>query len=351
MTELLMTNPRARTPAIDTIMVSKLDLRYPPCNGTREVIFRLPPLTNPKCLFSILSNLWRAKSASVIFISNPAKEELIFICLAKALYRSRLKTFVFDLIMQDTGVRNGQLLVRLKRRLLRAVDVFIFIHKDTDGYERSYGIPRSRCQYVPFKANNFDLANEVVGKDGDYVVSLGASQRDYKLLIDAIGGSSIPLKIILPEMSVRAHRAHMGYEILPQNVQHVKTPVDRLSWSRYIAESRLVVIPILPGVIQPAGISVYLEAMILAKPVVITRGASTEGILHEDLAVIVPPGNVQALREAVTSVWNDSTLRQRLAENGRRYAMSLGDHQRLLADLRAAIRRQCSPRGSAPPPE
>lgn len=351
MTEPVMTNSRARRPSIDTIMVSKFDLRFPRCDGTREVIFRLPSLTNPKFSFSILTNLWRAKSASVIFISNPAREELIFISLAKALYRGRLKTFVFDLIMQDAHARNGQLLVRLKRRLLRAVDVFIFIHKDTDGYERNYGIPRSRCQYVPFKANNFDLANELTGKDGDYVVALGASQRDYKLLIDAIGGSSIPLKIILPEISVKAHRAHIGYEILPQNVQHVKTPVDRLSWNRYIAESRLVVIPILPGVIQPAGISVYLEAMMLGKPVVITQGASTEGILHEGLAVMVPPGNAQALREAVTLVWNDSTLRKRLSENGRRYAFSLGDHQRLLGDLRAAISQQCSPHGSALPPE
>lgn len=340
MTELEMTNPQTVTPSIGTVMVSKFDLRFPPRGGTHQLIFRLPQLTAPTFFFSVWRNVWRAKSASALFISNPAKEELLFIFLVKALYRSRLKIFVFDLIMQSMSARSRRPLARIKRRLLAAVDVFIFIHKDVSGYEQNYAIPRSRCQYVPFKANNFDLAEKVIGKDGDYVVALGASQRDYKLLVDAIRGSTIPLKIILPEASIKAHRAHIGYDALPKNVQHVKTPVDRLAWSRYLAESRLVVIPILPGTIQPAGISVYLEAMILGKPVVITRGASTEGILHDDLALLVPPGDVQALRQAVTSIWNDGALRQRLSENGRRYALSLGDHERLLSDLRSVIERQ-----------
>ena len=338
-----MTRSRPIAPPLTAIMVSKIDLRYPPGEPIRQLTFRLPPITNPKFFLSILTNAWRARSASVLFISNPAKEELLFIFLAKTLYRSRLKTFVFDLIMQGSGARKYRPLTRIKRTLLLVVDVFIFIHKDTSGYEQSYGIPRSRCRYVPFKPNNCDLADKVTPRDGEYAVALGASQRDYKLLIDAIADSPIPLKIILPESSIKAHRGHIGYEHLPGNVEHVKTPVNRLAWSRYIAESRLVVIPIIPGVIQPAGISVYLEAMILGKPVIITRGASTEGILHEDLAVTVPPGDVQALHAAVCRVWNDSTLRQRLSENGRRYALSLGDHERLLTDLRSVIRRECSP--------
>jgi glycosyltransferase involved in cell wall biosynthesis len=337
-----MTDSSTPTPAIGTVMVSKFDLRFPAQGGTRQLIFRLPRLTNPKFLFSLVRNAWRAKGAAAIFISNPGKEELLFIFLVKALYRSRLKVFVFDLIMQGMSARHNRLLAGTKRKLLSAVDVFIFIHKDVSGYEQNYAIPRSRCQYVPFKANNFDLAEKIIGKDGDYVVALGASQRDYRLLIDAVRGSAIPLKIILPEASIKAHRALIGDDVLPENVQHVKTLVDRLAWSRYLAESRFVVIPIIPGAIQPAGISVYLEAMVLGKPVVITRGASTEGILHDDLAVLVQPGDMHALRKAVQSVWDDGPLRQRLSENGRKYALSLGDHGRLLGDLRSVIERQYS---------
>ena len=110
-----------------------------------------------------------------------------------------------------------------------------------------------------------------------------------------------------------------------------------------------VVIPVISGVIQPAGISAYLETMILGEPVVITRGASTEGTLQVDLSVTGPPGDAQALRDAVRRVWNDDALRQRLPDNGRQYKLSLGDHERLLADLRSAIHRQCPTHLAMPP--
>lgn len=342
-----MTHYRSPKSRPRIIMVSKINLRYPPDDSTRQLTFHLPSITNPKFFISLLRNAWRANTASVLFISNPQKEDLLLISLVKTLYKTRLKVLVFDLIMQSAGPRSNQLLMRIKRKLLRAIDVFIFIHKDTSGYEQSYDIPRSRCQYVPFKANNFDLADKITTNEGDYVVALGASQRDYRLLVDAIGGSSIPLKIVLPESSAKVHGATIGYKCLPKNVEHVSTPVDRLTWNRYIGESRLVVIPIFPGVIQPAGISVYLEAMALGKPVVITKGASTEGLLHADLAVIVPAGDVQALRNAIHWVWSDDTMRKKLSENGRRYALSLGDHARLLADLRSVIDRQCPRRLSS----
>jgi glycosyltransferase involved in cell wall biosynthesis len=104
-----------------------------------------------------------------------------------------------------------------------------------------------------------------------------------------------------------------------------------------MAESRMVVVPLLPGVIQPAGISVYLEAMILGKPVIISSGSSTEGILDESLAVVVPAGDVGAMRRAILELWDDAARRKRLAESSRRYAMSLKDHSRLVEDLRALV--------------
>ena len=136
------------------------------------------------------------------------------------------------------------------------------------------------------------------------------------------------------------HNADLGESPLPANVEHLETHDGKLGWNRYMAESRVVVIPILPGVIQPAGVSVYLEAMALGKPVVITRGASTEGILDERLAMLVPPGDAPALRAAIVEVWNDESLRRSLGAAAKAYARSLGDHKRLVADLRDVIQRK-----------
>lgn len=330
-------SPPGRDPCI--VFASKLDLRFPSNCNCRQRLFRLPPLKNPRFLLSLIRNLWWAKSAHVIFISNPEKEELLFLYLVKTIYGRRLKAIVFDLIMRAPESGLAERMRFFKRILLTAIDQFIFIHRDTSGYEQVFGIPRTRCEYVPFKANNLDLVGKIPEGDEGYIVSLGASHRDYKVLLDAVRGLPIRVKLIVPKDSLGAHRAVLGSSSFPENVEHVGVRVDRMAWNTYIAGSRMAVVPILPDVIQPAGISVYLEAMAFGKPVVVTRGASTEGLLDPSLAVVVPPGDTEAMRKAITDTWNDHLLRAKLAENGRRYALSLGNNERLLADLRGIIER------------
>ncbi|MDA8347903.1 MAG: glycosyltransferase family 4 protein [Pseudomonadota bacterium] len=324
----------------DVVFVAKFDLEYPSSGNVQQIQFELPPIRNLRFVVSILSNLWKVRNGTAIFVSIPGGAELLFLFMAKMLYRRRLSTFTFDLLLRAPETRLERLSARMKRLLLRAVDVFICVHKDVSGYARTYGIPPDRCEYVAFKPNNWDLESAVVSRDGDYVVALGASHRDYRILIEAVRDVGIPVKIILPRERITMHNADLGDSPLPANVEHLEEHGGRLGWNRYMAESRLVVIPILPGVIQPAGVSVYLEAMALGKPVVITRGASTEGILDERLAVLVPPGDAQALRAAIVEVWNDAALRRSLGAAARAYARSLGDHKRLVADIRDVIQRK-----------
>ena len=325
----------------DVVFVAKFDLEYPLSGKVQQIQFGLPPIRSPRFIVSILRNLWKVRNGTAIFVSIPGAAELLFLFMAKMLYGRRLTTFTFDLLLRAPETRLDRWSVRVKRMLLRAIDVFICVHKDVSGYARTYGIPPERCEYVAFKPNNWDLTGDVVSRDGDYVVALGASHRDYRLLIEAVKDVGIPIKIILPKERMKMHNADLGESSLPANVEHLETHDGRLGWNRYMAESRLVVIPILPGVIQPAGVSVYLEAMALGKPVVITRGASTEGILDDRLAVLVPPGDAQALRAAIVEVWNDAALRQSLGTAAKAYAQSLGDHKRLVADIRDVIQRKC----------
>jgi glycosyltransferase involved in cell wall biosynthesis len=322
---------------MNTVLVSKFDLDYPPQSTTSSIPFRLCEPYRPAFPVALLRLLRVARSANAAFVSNPKLAELIFLYLAKALYGRRLTVLVFDLIMRAPATTADRIFVPLKRKLLSAIDVLVCIHKDTSGYERWFGIRADRCRYVPFKANNFDLADKFAAQDGDYIVALGASHRDYSLLISAVAGLDVKLKIIVPRASIKLHNAEIDGARLPANVEHVQRPVDRDGWSRYIAESRFVDVPLLPGVIQPAGISVYLEAMVLGKPVIITRGSSTEQILDDSLAVLVPAGDVAAMRDAIVELWNDGERRQSLGRNSSRYALGLKDHSRLVADLRAIV--------------
>ena len=319
------------------VLTLKFDLRFAPDGDVRQALTSLPALTATGYLPALWRALRLAQTTDLLFVSNPLLPELVFAWLAKLLYGARLQVVVFDLIMRIPANARERLSARIKRVLLQAIDRYVFIHKDTSGYQQHFGVPADRCQYVPFKANNFDLAASVQSSDGDYILTLGASQRDYQTLVDAVTGLDVQLQILLPYASISAHNAKINLATLPANVQHIGQQVDRLQWSTLIANSRFVVVPLLPGVIQPAGISVYLEAMVLGKPVIITRGASTEGILDESLALVIEPGDSGAMRSAIARLWNDAELRQTLSRNGKHYALGLLDHDRLVTDLRTIV--------------
>ena len=327
------------------VLTLKFNLQFPPGGNVTQTELGLADITASGFLPALWRALREARHADLLFFSNPLLPELIFAWLAKALCGRRLQVVVFDLIMRIPVNAREHVSAVIKRVLLRAIDRYVFIHRDTRGYQQHFGVPAEHCQYVPFKANNFDMAGSVHSIDGDYILTLGASQRDYQTLIDAVTGLDVALKILLPKTSINVHNAKIDLAHLPANVQHISEAVDRQQWSTLIAQSRFVVVPLIPGVIQPAGISVYLEAMILGKPVIITRGASTEGILDDNLALVVEPGDVSAMSAAITRLWNDAQLRQTLARNGHAYAQSLGDHTRLVTDLRTIV---CTALSSTP---
>jgi glycosyltransferase involved in cell wall biosynthesis len=75
-----------------------------------------------------------------------------------------------------------------------------------------------------------------------------------------------------------------------------------------------------------------LVAMALRKCVIITEGHATRGIINDE-ALVVPPSDPAALAQAIRRGWEDDVLRQRVADNGRRYAEQVRDATRLYSDL------------------
>lgn len=82
-----------------------------------------------------------------------------------------------------------------------------------------------------------------------------------------------------------------------------------------------------------------LEAMACGKPVVATRiGGVPEVVEHGVTGLLVEPGDVAGLAEAVLSLLQDATLRRRYGEAGRRRAESQFDQRRLIARMQGVYR-------------
>jgi glycosyltransferase involved in cell wall biosynthesis len=277
----------------------------------------------------------------VFFCDNPSTVELIKLFLLKKVFLKKFKIVFFDLILRRPVGWKLKSLGLLKQAALKAADLIICIHKNTEGYEKYYGIAKSKFHYVPFTANNLDLVDKIASVDGDYIVSCGASHRDFGTLLKAVEPLGFSTKIILSEKSARLHNAYLGDAPLPECVERLTNVADRKAFNDLIARSRLVVIPILAETIQPAGVSVYLEAMALGKPVIVTRGSSVDGILDNELAMLVPPGDVEVMRQAIQLLWHSPAKRMELSVAGKRYALSLQGDQRMAADIASAIGDLC----------
>jgi len=123
-----------------------------------------------------------------------------------------------------------------------------------------WGVDSARVRFTPFFATVADSWLAKTSDDG-YIFAGGNSQRDYGLLVEAVEGLGYPVKIASAWQPDRP---------LPPNVT-----VEQLGAEQYdsaMAGATMVVVPLARSP-RSAGQQTYLNAMRLAKPVVVTNAA------------------------------------------------------------------------------
>ena len=290
-------------------------------------------------LRGLLRRVTALKRADAALI-DCAVAQLLLLCAVKSVLPGlRCKIIAVDMVL--TRPRGIQATVKFwfRRWLLRVVDAWIFYYKDTSALEEVYKIPASKVRFVPFKPNTRDLLLETPISDEGYFLACGRSNRDYRSLIAAFTGLPHRCVILAPWESMGDEITSVQGIPIPPNVSLARDDGTPESWNRWIAGSTGVILPIEPGMLSPSGIGTYLVAMALGKPVVITDGPATRGLIDSGEAMIVPPSDPRAIASAVTKLADDIGHRQEVGERGRRYALSLEGEERLRADLLLELKR------------
>jgi hypothetical protein len=290
--------------------------------------------------------LWR--QSDVAFFEASHQELMTWCLIAWLVPGSRCKLACADLMLPRPISARDRVAAAITRFLLRQVDLFLLLQKDVSNYVKYYHLRRERIVHVPFKTNYLDVVRTIEPSDGDYYWSGGITYRDWATLGRAVEGLDVKMVITVPDDDELSRRGEIDNEkrwrrgvppVVPQpgtfsssNVQIVRHNSDPRSWLNWVAGAKGVILPIHPRSISTSGISTYLTAMALRKPLIITEGASTIGLLDETTALIVPPGDPDALRAAILRLDNDPGLRQQLADAGYGHAMTAGDESRLHTD-------------------
>jgi len=221
-------------------------------------------------------------------------------------------------------------LSRLYRDLLLGVDELVTLSAGArDGLAAWLGVPAERIRVLPFGTDcEFWGDTAPPGERGTRVVSVGSdSGRDYATLLAA--ADDLPLHIV-----TRQPLSSDGHPNLVHTADHSPRELRDI-YSR----ARFVVIP-LHDRSQPSGQSAALQAMACGKAVIVTRtrGWWGEPLLHEgEACLLVPPGDVVALRDAMRRLWSDADACQRIGQRARDIVIAHFSEDRMAAALDRVI--------------
>lgn len=204
-------------------------------------------------------------------------------------------------------------LARLYRRLLLGVEELVTLSAGAQASLAAWlGVPTGRVRVLPFGAD-CDFWRSTAPPIGP-ILSVGSDPgRDYQTLLAAVG--DLPLHIVTTMALPLDGRANVT----------VTTKYTSTELRDIYSGSRFLVIP-LHDKSQPSGQSTALQAMACGAAAVLTKTRGWWGETHlrdGENCVLVPPGRVDALRDAIRGLWDDP---RRCAAIGARARQTVVEH-------------------------
>jgi len=214
---------------------------------------------------------------------------------------TRAKRFVFRWMKPD---------LRMDRILVHSANQLVPAHRDLAALQ-----PLLRV--VPYGIDTDFWSPQPIPEQEALVVSAGREHRDYECLIQACPETA---QLFIADHSPHSPEARRREpEMWPENVE--RRALGRLDLRRMYAQASMVVVPVIDTPF-PFGITTVLEGMSMGKAVVVSDTEGLQGVIEDGrTGVVVSPGNVAALREAIEDLLADPAKRRRLGEQSRQAAI------------------------------
>jgi hypothetical protein len=203
----------------------------------------------------------------------------------------------------DVPGRHGRRLTRSAVGLIDrpSVHFVVLSSEERRSFPATWGVPPERVHVVPFCATAPDdgPAPRTAG-----VFAGGDSLRDYRPLLQAAGSIHAPVRVAT-RLPVPPSAAQAG-------------PLAPDDYARQARAARVVVVPLQAATGRSGGQQTYLNAMLQAKPVVVTDAPGVRDHVVDGMTgLVVPPGDVAALANAVNRLLDDAELASRLGAAAR----------------------------------
>ena len=256
--------------------------------------------------------------------------------------RLRLVALVHHPLADETGLEpaRAEVLKRSEAKALAAVRFVVTTSGTTARGLARYGVPPERIAVIEPGTDPAPLAH---GSGGPGVALLCVAavvpRKGHALLIDALSGlADRGWHLTCVGSLGRSPRtvAALQHQVASLGLAHrvsIRDAVDRATLDGCYARADAFVLPTFH---EGYGMALA-EALARGLPLVSTRAGAVPETVPSDAGLLVPPGDSEALRDALARVLDDAALRARLAKGARRARARLPDWDATCARLAAVL--------------
>jgi glycosyltransferase involved in cell wall biosynthesis len=196
------------------------------------------------------------------------------------------------------------------------------------------GLPAKNVERIYYHADENFFRPGLATIEPDLICAAGQLLRDYDCLVDAV--RDLPVRVQIAAGSPWIEHKLEPTRALPPNVSWGK--MNRFGLRDLYSRSALAVVPIKQNHYQ-TGIATILEMMAMGKCVIATRThGQTDTIVDGVTGLYVPPGEPQALRDAIESMRGNPTKAAELGAAARRFVEEKAGLDRFVARVVAAVK-------------
>lgn len=209
------------------------------------------------------------------------------------------------------------------------IDGFTCVAKiECENYSKVFNEPLERFHYVQWGLRDFSKEYNTAPAKERYVFSAGRSNRDWDFTFSALGDAPFAAKFVCSEFKQRTYN----------NIE-VFANIKDDEYYRILGGASCVFIST-KNIGISAGQITLIQAMQFGKPVILTRSDGlTNDYVIDGYNGIVINKNKEELLGALTTLYSDKQLYDRLSRNGRRLYEEKYSNYRLGGDIGAIIRR------------
>lgn len=283
-------------------------LRIIPVGNKRESAISL--VHTPQLIVKIAKELRRQKPRYVFTFECGWASFLLSGMQAFGFMKGSMRHVILQFIMREKTPT-----IRSKIKYLVMRIIFSSIHiaicsssKETCYYRKVFKWKEGKACFVPLQTDPAYLQKPANNNEG-FILTAGRTCRDYETFLDAVRKINYKVIMVVSPWNIDMRK-------VPENV-YVNFDISMAQLTELMMKSAVVVVPLQDKRIS-IGQSVFLQAMAMGKPVVVTKTAGTvDYIEHLENGMLVSPKDSNEMRVAIQFLMENENERIKIGREAK----------------------------------